>query len=61
MAELGEALRRLDPAFDTRTYGKFKLVDLINSLPQVFVVERQEEFGPGAIYVRRKQDDASED
>lgn len=60
MAELGEALRRLDPAFDTRTYGKFKLVDLINALPEVFVVERKEEFGPGAVYVRRKQDDASE-
>ncbi len=61
LAELGEALRRLDPAFDTRTYGKFKLVNLIDALPEVFVIERQKEFGPGAVYVRRKQDEDSDE
>ncbi|MFQ5885460.1 MAG: NYN domain-containing protein [Thermoplasmata archaeon] len=55
MAELGEALRRLDPAFDPRTYGYPKLVDLIQSIPEIFEVERKKEFGPGAVYVRRKE------
>jgi hypothetical protein len=55
MAELGEALRRLDPAFDSRTYGYPKLVDLIQALPKVFVVERKKEYGPGAVYVKKKE------
>ena len=53
--EMGEALRRLDPAFDSRTYGFSKLVDLIQALPQVFEVVRRQELGPGAVYVRRKR------
>lgn len=55
MAELGEALRRLDSAFDSRTYGYAKLLDLIQAVPDVFVVERRKELGPGAVYVRKKQ------
>ena len=53
--EMGEALRRLDPAFDSRTYGFSKLVDLIQALPKVFEVVRRQELGPGAVYVRRKR------
>ncbi len=56
LAQLGEALYRLDPAFDSRTYGNAKLVDLIQSFPQVFIVERKPDLGPGAVYIRRKQD-----
>jgi len=51
--DIGAALRRLDPAFDTRTYGKSSLLNLIEELDDVFEVER---FDRGAIYVRRKGD-----
>ncbi|GEM_PF-47914 len=51
--DIGAALRRLDPAFDTRTYGKASLLNLIDELDDVFEVERANH---GAIYVRRKGD-----
>lgn len=49
--DIGAALRRLDPAFDTRTYGKASLLNLIEELDDVFKVERADH---GAIYVRRR-------
>lgn len=49
--DIGAALRRLDPAFDTRTYGESSLLNLIEKLDNIFEVER---FDRGAIYVRRK-------
>jgi hypothetical protein len=54
MASIGEILRRLDPAFDPRTYGHSKLVDLVEALPDIFQVVRKKELGPGAVYVKRK-------
>ncbi|MDW5561733.1 MAG: NYN domain-containing protein [Methanomassiliicoccus sp.] len=51
--DIGAALRRLDPAFDTRTYGKASLLNLIDELDDVFEVERANH---GAIYVRRKSE-----
>ncbi len=55
LAAIGQALYLLDPAFDARTYGKAKLVDLIQSFPDLFEVERRTGFGPGAVYIRRKK------
>lgn len=55
--DIGAALRRLDPAFDTRTYGKSSLLNLIEELDDVFEVER---FDRGAIYVRRKGEGPAE-
>ncbi len=49
--DIGAALRRLDPAFDTRTYGKQSLLNLIEELDDLYEVERSDR---GAIYVRRK-------
>jgi uncharacterized LabA/DUF88 family protein len=49
--DIGAALRRLDPGFDTRTYGKPSLLNLIEELDDVFEVERLDR---GAIYVQRK-------
>lgn len=49
--DIGAALRRLDPAFDTRTYGESSLLSLIEKLDDIFDVER---YDRGAIYVRRK-------
>ena len=51
--DIGAALRRLDPAFDTRTYGKASLLNLIDEMDDLFEVERSDH---GAIYVRRKGD-----
>ncbi len=55
LANLGATLYRLDPAFDPRTYGKAKLVHLIQAFPDMFAVERPTELGAGAVYVRRKK------
>jgi hypothetical protein len=49
--DIGAALRRLDPAFDTRSYGKASLLNLIDELDDVFEVERSSN---GAIYIRKK-------
>ncbi len=49
--DIGAALRRLDPAFDTRTFGKASLLNLIDELDDVFEVERASN---GAIYIRKK-------
>ena len=49
--DIGAALRRLDPAFDTRTYGESSLLSLIEKLGDIFEVER---YDRGAIYIRRK-------
>ncbi len=51
--DIGAALRRLDPAFDTRSYGKPSLLNLIEELDDVFEVERSDH---GAIFVRRAGD-----
>jgi len=51
--DIGAALRRLDPAFDTRSYGKASLLNLIEELDDLFEVERADH---GAIYVRRRDD-----
>ena len=34
LAELGNALLKLDPAFDPRTFGKSKLGDLLEGIPR---------------------------
>ncbi|OGS48016.1 MAG: hypothetical protein A3K68_00810 [Euryarchaeota archaeon RBG_16_68_13] len=54
LGALADALRKLDSAFDPRTYGKSKLVDLMLALPDTFAVERPHKPGIGAVYVRRK-------
>lgn len=55
LAALGEALHKLDPAFNTLTYGKAKLIDLFLSLPEAFEIERRTQQGTGAVYVRRRK------
>lgn len=52
LATLGATLLKLDPAFDSRTYGRAKLVYLIESFPSEFTVQRHPERGPGSVYVR---------
>ena len=52
LGNLGEALYRIEPAFDPRTYGKSSLVGLIAALPGRFSIERE---GLG-IWIRIKED-----
>ncbi|MCI4370473.1 MAG: NYN domain-containing protein [Thermoplasmata archaeon] len=54
LAELGNALQRLDPAFDPRTYGKSKLGDLLELLPDQYEVRRPPPRTTGPILVRRQ-------
>ncbi len=56
LGNLGEALYRIEPAFDPRTYGKSSLVGLIAALPNRFSIERE---GLG-IWIRIKVDDESQ-
>ena len=53
LAAIGIALRKLDPAFDSRTYGHPKLRKLIEAHSDVFELRMEEEKGPSAIYVRK--------
>lgn len=54
LSALGDALHRLDPSFDSRTYGHKSLSMLIKSLPNHFVVRAAKKTGPSAIFVRMK-------
>lgn len=54
LATLGNTLQKLDPAFDARTYGRPGLSSLLEGLPEIFVLEKSKEHGPGVIHVRLK-------
>ena len=54
LASMGLALRRLDPAFDTRTYGKSKLMSLLEALNDEFTLERPKGSADSRIFVRLK-------
>jgi hypothetical protein len=56
LGALGQALHRLDPSFDPRTYGHKSLSLLVKSLPKQLVVKGAKKTGPSAIYVRMKDD-----
>lgn len=40
LAALGNKLMEIDPSFDTRAFGKKKLLDLVDALKEDFVIER---------------------
>jgi uncharacterized LabA/DUF88 family protein len=54
LAELGNALLKLDPAFDSRTYGRSKLGDLLESIPGKYELARPPSKTPGPVFVRRR-------
>lgn len=56
LSALGEALRRIEPSFDSRTYGFKSLSLLIKSLPKEIVVKGDKKTGTSTIYVRMKDD-----
>ena len=53
LAQLGITVHKLDPAFDPRTYGYRKIIDIIEDFNKHFEVKRIKEMGPGAVYIRR--------
>ncbi len=48
---MGDALRRLDPAFDPRTFGHQKLQSLIKDYPKTFVLKLDDSKTPPVSYV----------
>jgi len=51
LAAMGSSLRRLDPAFDTRTYGHQKLQSLLKNYPETFVTKPDRSKKPPVITV----------
>jgi hypothetical protein len=54
LAELGNALLKLDPAFDPRTFGKSKLGDLLEAIPGTYELQRPPPRTSGAVLVKRR-------
>ena len=54
LAPLGSALQRIEPSFDSRTYGFKSLLLLIQSMPKQVQVKGVKKTGPSTIYVRMK-------
>ncbi|MBZ0307226.1 MAG: NYN domain-containing protein [Anaerolineae bacterium] len=52
LGALGNALQRLEPSFDSRTYGFKSLSLLIKSLPDQVVVKGDKKTGAATIYVK---------
>lgn len=54
LSVFGNTLRKLDPAFDPRSYGYERLSIMLNKYPNIIEQRRAEERFPPAIYVRLK-------
>lgn len=54
LASLGNALRRLDPGFDPRTFGRSRLVDLVADVPERYELKRPAAGTTGPILLRRR-------
>lgn len=54
LGDLGNALLKLDPAFDPRSYGKGKLGDLLEAIPGKYELTRPAPKTPGPVLVRRR-------
>ena len=52
LGALGNALLKLDPSFDPRTYGRSQLIGLLRNLPDHFSLVRPAGKSPGAVIVR---------
>jgi len=51
LASMGNALRQLESAFDSRTYGHQKLQSLLKDYPETFVLKRDRSKKPPVVYV----------
>ena len=48
---MGDALRRLNPAFDPRTFGHQKLQSLIKDYPETFAIKVDDSMTPPVVYI----------
>jgi uncharacterized LabA/DUF88 family protein len=55
LGAFGQVLKRLDPSFDSRTYGQKSLSLLVKAKPELFVVRAKKKNDPSSIYVRLKK------
>ncbi|MFC1991528.1 NYN domain-containing protein [Chloroflexota bacterium] len=51
LAAMGNSLRQLDPAFDSRTYGHQKLQSLLKDYPETFVLKQDRSKKPPVVNV----------
>jgi hypothetical protein len=51
LSAMGLVLHKLDPAFDSRTYGHKKLQSLIKDYPDTFSLKRDDSIKPPVVYV----------
>ncbi len=51
LASMGNALRQLDPSFDSRTYGHQKLQSLIKDYPKTFVLKKDRSRTPPVVTI----------
>lgn len=51
LGSMGNALRRLDPAFDSRTFGHQKLQSLIKDYPDTFAIKVDDSRTPPVVYI----------
>ncbi|TVR23594.1 MAG: hypothetical protein EA396_02930, partial [Anaerolineaceae bacterium] len=54
LGALGQSLQRIEPSFDSRTYGFKSLSLLIKSMPKQVEVKGAKKTGTSTIYVRMK-------
>ncbi len=54
LASMGSAPRKLDPAFDPRTYGHTQLLQLVKAYPKLIEVNEDASKGGSVHYVRMK-------
>ncbi|MFC1974612.1 NYN domain-containing protein [Chloroflexota bacterium] len=53
LGSMGNALRQLDPAFDSRTFGHQKLQSLIKDYPKTFALKIDDSRTPPVVYIAR--------
>jgi hypothetical protein len=51
LGSMGNALRQLDPAFDSRTFGHQKLQSLIKDYPETFAIKVDDSRTPPVVYI----------
>ena len=51
LASMGTALRQLDPAFDSRTFGHKKLQSLVKDYPETFTLKVDDSRTPPVVYI----------
>jgi uncharacterized LabA/DUF88 family protein len=53
LGTMGTNLRQLDPSFDPRTFGYGQLLQLIKAHKDVFMIRKEDDKGPSAVYVKK--------